>query len=168
MTFVHAQNVRHRHLWPGVDLLKVGPTKWPPSEIVNQIAVTRRNPDAGHVHWSVSALMTNTALVNALAAEVYRQPALIPASPWLDLTSPPPPKLSVGTWKKSVHVAWRSSGGESPRGWVLQSRQNGNWTTQILPASRADIYLDNVSPDAICIRAVNRVGNLSAPTTWQK
>jgi hypothetical protein len=112
------------------------------------------------------ALMKNAALDAALTREIYRQPALIPASPWLNATSPPPPKLSVGIWRKSVHVTWKSAGGEPARGWVLQSRAQGNWNTQILPANCTDVYLDNANPDAISMRAVSRVGNLSEPAIW--
>lgn len=159
------QNIRHRHVWPGLNSLNVD-AKWPPAEIINQIKLTRRLPDAGHIHWSVMALMKNAALDAALANEIYRQPALVPASPWLHPALPPPPRLSVRIWKKSVHVAWNSAGGEETRLWVLQSRAAGNWTTQILPAHCAEVYLDNSNPEAISLRAVDRVGNLSEPAIW--
>ena len=160
----NSENVRHRHVWPGMDSLRVG-EKWPPAEIINQINVTRRYPDPGHIHWSVTALMKNSALDTALARDVYRQPALIPASPWLDSTAPAPPKLSVAVWKKTAHVQWQNAG-QPVGGWVLQSRANGIWTTQILPAGRTDAYLDNGAPDAVAVRAVNRVENLSGPAVW--
>ena len=41
-----------------------------------------------------------------------------------------------------------------------------NWTTQILPAHCAEVYLDNSNPEAISLRAVDRVGNLSEPAIW--
>jgi uncharacterized lipoprotein YddW (UPF0748 family) len=160
-----SENVQHRHVWPGMDSLKVG-EKWQPSEIINQIGATRHYANAGHIHWSVMALMKKPALTEALRMEAYRQPALIPASPWLNPTSPPPPKVSVSVWKKSFHVEWKNSGKEAINGWVLQARENGNWTTQIFPASRADAYLDNANPDTIAIRAVNRVQNLSDAAVW--
>jgi uncharacterized lipoprotein YddW (UPF0748 family) len=161
----NSENVRHRHIWPGMDSLKVG-GKWPPTEIVNQINVTRRYADAGHVHWSMTALMKNAALNTALARDIYRQPALIPASPWLNATSPPPPKLSVSVRGKATHVQWQNAGAKSAGGWVLQSRVNGLWTTQIFPAGRTDLHLDKVMPDAIAVRAVDRVENLSEPAIW--
>ena len=166
----NSENVRHRHLWVGMNSLKVGGkiNEWPVSEIINQINLTRRYSDAGHVHWSVMALMRNSALAAALAKEIYQQPALVPACPWLNATSPPPPKISVSVWKKSFHVSWKNSGGEPARGWVLQTRENGNWSTQIFPASRTDVYLDNANPDAIAIRAVGRTGNLSEAAVWKK
>ncbi len=163
----NGENIKHRHVWPGMDSLKVG-GKWQPAEIVNQIGITRRYADAGHIHWSVMALMKNPALAEALRVDTYRQPALIPASPWLNPTVPPPPKLSVSIWKKSFHIEWKNSGKEPINGWVLQTRANGSWTTQIFPASRTDVYLDNASPDAIAVRAVSRVENVSEAAVWTR
>ena len=159
------ENVRHRHVWPGMNSLNVG-EKWPPAEIVNQINITRRYADAGHVHWSISALMKNAALDAALTRDSYRQPALIPASPWLDAMPPAPPKISVAAGKNSAHIRWQNAAVEPLDGWVVQSRTNGIWTTQIFPAVRTDGYLDHASPDAISVRAVDRAGNLSEPTVW--
>src|ERR1700722_11627797 len=101
------------------------------------------------------ALMKNSALDSVLVREVYREPALIPASPWLNPTSPPPPKLSVTVGSKSAYVQWQSGVGQSANWWVWQTRTtNGVWTTQIFPASKTDLYLDNASLDALAIRAV--------------
>jgi uncharacterized lipoprotein YddW (UPF0748 family) len=159
------ENVKHRHIWPGMNSLNAS-GKWQPAEIINQIKVTRRFPDAGHVHWSISALMKNSNLDNALLRDVYQQPALIPASPWKNSTSPPPPKVSASIWRKSLHVQWQNNKGEPARWWLLQSRENGNWRTEIYPASRTDVYLENANPDAVTLRAVGRTGNLSAPSVW--
>jgi uncharacterized lipoprotein YddW (UPF0748 family) len=159
------ENIRHRHVWPGMNSLNVG-EKWQPSEIVNQINITRRYADPGHVHWSISALMKNAALDAALTRDSYRQPALIPASPWLDAAPPAPPKVSVTAGKNSAHVRWQNTAVEPLDGWLVQSRANGMWTTQIFPGGRGDGYLDNASPDAISVRAVDRAGNLSEPVIW--
>jgi uncharacterized lipoprotein YddW (UPF0748 family) len=160
-----AENIRHRHIWPGLNSLKVG-EKWPSSEIINQIKLTRGSADPGHIHWSVTALMKNAALDSALATGIYREPALVPASPWLGATSPPPPILSVVVRNKSVHVTWQNAGGEPVRWWVLQRRVEGSWSTQILSANCAEAYLDSSEPEAISLRAVSRVGNLSGPALW--
>ncbi|HEV2695420.1 MAG TPA: family 10 glycosylhydrolase [Verrucomicrobiae bacterium] len=161
----NSQNPHRRHIWPGMDTLKVG-EKWQPSEIINQINVTRRYPDPGHIHWSVSALMRNNTLDAALVRDIYRTPALIPASPWLGSAPPAAPKLSVSTWGKSVHVQWQNGGVEPVRLWVLQTFAAGYWTTQILPFSRLDTYLDNTTPDAVVLRAVSRTGVLSDLAPW--
>ena len=159
------ENVRHRHIWPGMDSLKVG-DRWAPAEIVNQINATRRYPDPGHVHWSVNALMRNAALDNVLLRDVYRQPALIPASPWLNTTSPPPPKLTMTVWKKFARVEWKNAGGDATRLWLLQVFSKGNWATEILPVNQIALSFENGPPEMVAVRAVDRVGNLSAPATW--
>jgi len=48
----------------------------------------------------------------------------------------------------------------------LQSLASGNWTTQILARPQSDAYLVNSKLEAITIRAVDRLGNLSEPTIW--
>ena len=161
----NAENVRHRHVWPGMNSLNVG-AKWQPAEIVNQIKATRRYPDDGHIHWSVMALMKSAALDAALLHDAYQQPALIPASPWLDATPPDKPGLKVTPWKKTVTIGWQNSGAEPARWWVLQCRTFGVWTTEIFPANVSGRYGENFSPDAIVIRAVDRTGNLSEPAVW--
>ncbi|HTB83448.1 MAG TPA: family 10 glycosylhydrolase [Candidatus Sulfotelmatobacter sp.] len=160
------ENIQHRHVWPGMDSLKVG-EKWQPEEIENQITFSRQYPGAGHIHWSINALMRNPALDSALVQNIYQQPALIPASPWLGSTPPPQPDILVTGWKNSVHVGWKNSPGEPASWWVLQFRENGNWTTQILPPGRSDAYLDSAHPDALAVRAVSRTGILGEAALWK-
>ena len=163
----YTQNGRHRHLWPGLDALKVG-EKWSPNEIANQIALTRRYADAGHIHWSMSALMKNSALDALLAGGSYQQPALIPASPWLGTNPPAAPKLSVTTGGKVFQAQWQPTVGQAASWWVCQVRSNAVWTTQILPGERAGFRGGQLAPDALALRAVDRVGNLSEPVLWTR
>lgn len=161
----NGENVRHRHIWPGMDSLKAG-EKWPATEIVNQINATRRYADAGQIHWSVMALMKNPALDAALTRDSYRQPALIPASPWLGTTPPAMPKLTVTVRGKSAAVRWENAPGQPTNLWVLQILSDGLWRTDILPANQVARSFQNYLPDVVAIRAVDRVGNLSAPAIW--
>ena len=162
-----SENLKRRHVWAGMNSLKAA-DKWPVSEIINQIVVTRHYPNAGHIHWSVMALMRNSALDAALLREVYQQPALIPASPWLDATPPDKPKLTASPWKKSITINWQNGGAEPARWWVLQCRTNGVWTTEIFPSGETGRYRENCSPDAVSLRAVDRSGNVSAATVWER
>jgi hypothetical protein len=43
---------------------------------------------------------------------------------------------------------------------------NGSWTTQIFPGGQVEFYFNSGSPDAISLRAVDRLGNLSEPLVW--
>jgi uncharacterized lipoprotein YddW (UPF0748 family) len=161
----NAQNVRHRHVWAGMDDLKVG-DKWSPLEIVGQIDLTRRYADPGQIHWNASALMNNNALDSLLSRACYQQPALIPACPWLETNPPAPPKLTVTAWGKTEHAQWQCAAGTAVGWWVLQIHAHGVWANQILPGNRGDSYLDELEPDAISVRAVDRVGSLSEPAIW--
>jgi uncharacterized lipoprotein YddW (UPF0748 family) len=158
----NTQNVHHRHIWPGMDDLKA----WPPTEIANQIALERRYDGPGHIHWNATALMKNAALDTVLLRDVYREPALIPACPWLDATPPGMPKLVVNATSKTTHGQWQPAPGKPVNWWVWQARGNNLWTTRIFPGGRTDFYLDGASPDAVCLHAVDRVGNLSEPAIW--
>ena len=160
-----AQNYKHRHVWPGLDALKVGGS-WQPAEIANQIGITRHYPDAGNILWSASAIMKNGALDSVLAHNVYQQSALIPASPWLDKATPALPKLSVTTWGQTTHAEWQAATNKAVAWWLWQTRGNGGWDTQIFPAGRRDLYLDKIMPDAVALRAVDREGELSPPAVW--
>ncbi|MDQ6655251.1 MAG: family 10 glycosylhydrolase, partial [Verrucomicrobiota bacterium] len=53
-------------IWPGIATDRVGPTR-PAQEIVNQIALTRRDTNSpGHIHWSMKPLMQNRGGVTDL------------------------------------------------------------------------------------------------------
>ncbi len=89
-----AQNVKHRHLWPSLNAVNVG-AKWKPEEIARQIQVVRNQPGAsGEIIYHLRNLLENRALADVLRAQ-YPQPALVPASPWLDSIPPDQPKLTV-------------------------------------------------------------------------
>ncbi|PKO16209.1 hypothetical protein CVU37_11335 [candidate division BRC1 bacterium HGW-BRC1-1] len=86
-----SENTKKRHIWPGLhtSLTGNGSKAFSPTEIVEQIALTREQPGAtGEVHFSARAIMRNQGgVADALLAGPYAKPALIPESPWL----PPPP-----------------------------------------------------------------------------
>jgi uncharacterized lipoprotein YddW (UPF0748 family) len=162
----HRQNVRGRHVFAGLNDAAVG-TKFAADEIARQIQVVRmQGGDGGEVHYHLRSLTDNPALAAAVRAE-YASPVLVPASPWIAASAPLKPRLTVDTGSRSAHVRWENAGGEPPRWWLLQSRANGVWTTQVFPAGQTDCQLNNGLPDAVAIRAVDRLGNLSEPAVWQ-
>ena len=155
------QNPKGRHVWAGLNDAKL-----PANEIARQIQTVRTQAgNGGTIHYHLRSLMENAARNAAVRAQ-YAPPALVPATPWIAVPPPLKPKLTVAAGNHSAKVRWESAGGEPPRNWLLQSRTNGVWTTQILPARRTDCYLDGTSPDAISLRAVDRLGNLSEPAVW--
>jgi uncharacterized lipoprotein YddW (UPF0748 family) len=88
-------NTKGRHIWPGLFTSKVGDgrTAWPVHDVLNQVWVTQDTVGAtGNVHFSMKALVQNReGISDALRDGPYREPALVPASPWLDSKAPPAP-----------------------------------------------------------------------------
>jgi uncharacterized lipoprotein YddW (UPF0748 family) len=161
------QNTRGRHLWPGLNAANVG-EKWGPDEMARQIAATRRQPGAGgEIFYRLRNLTDNAGLADAVRG-AYAQPALVPASPWLDAVPPAVPRLVVVEDSRTVlRLRWENTG-EPARWWVLQSRTNQVWTTEILPAGRTDWAFAKPAPGWISISAVDRVGGLGAPAALRE
>ena len=159
-----AQNVQRRHVWAGLADFSAG-TKFSMDEIPRQIQIVRQRSDPGAVHYHLRSVLDNPALAAAVGAQ-YAQPALVPVSPWIFLAPPAIPNLSVDMGGKSAHVRWQANPGKPANWWVLQCHVNGVWNCSIFPAGQTDCYLDRVKPDAIAVRAADRLGNLSEPALW--
>ncbi|HTX21980.1 MAG TPA: family 10 glycosylhydrolase [Candidatus Aquilonibacter sp.] len=163
------QNIKGRNLWPSLSAANVG-GKFPAGEIARQIEIIRAQPGAsGEIFYHLKDLVDNPALADILRAK-FAQPALVPASPWLDSTPPDKPKLVVAEYTRDhLLVRWENSGGEPAWLWVLQFRGSDDvWTTEILPAGRATATFLNPMPEVISIRAVDRAGNLSPSAAMEK
>ena len=160
-----AQNSKGRHVYAALNDAAAGKTL-ATDEIARQIQTVRTQTSVGgEIHYHLRSVADNSALAAAVHAQ-YAQPALVPASPWIVATPPQKPKLSVDTGKSSAHVRWENSAGDAARNWLFQSCTNGIWTTQIFPGGAADYYFNAGIPDAISLRAVDRLGNLSEPAVW--
>ena len=159
------QNPKGRHLWPALAASSVG-GKFSTDEIPRQLQLTRQKPDAGAIHDHLRSVLENAALASVVRAQ-YTQPALVPASPWLGSGMPEKPKLTVASGKKSASVRWENAGGGKPaNGWLLQVFSDGHWRTEIFPTNQISRGFENYLPDAVVVRAVDRLGNLSAPAVW--
>ncbi len=165
-----AQNAKTRHLWPGNDLTKVG-SPWPAEEIVKQIRLTRRQSGAtGNFLWNASSLLRNQdALADTLGHAVYNQPALVPASPWLDDTKPAKPKLSLepASDPHLSKVSWANAGEQEVWLWFYQTRSGGRWTARILPFDQTSCSLPRPGsasfPEVVAVTAISRCG-VAGPT----
>ena len=158
----HDENPKNRHVWPGINTLKVG-SGWNATEITQQIELTRKQSKApGQIHWSASALMKNGAVQTALMRDSYRQPALVPKFGWLDSTPPPKPAASAKISGKTATLSLTTTGTERAWQWVVQAKQFGDWKTQILPGDRTSLAFD-LKPEFVAVTAVDRCGNASAP-----
>lgn len=179
------QNIKKRNLWIGNGLHRVGDNyqvgaggnraaNWRAEEIVQQVNVTRASVTTaanggatGNVFFSMKGLMRDVDSIDAKLAPVYAEPALVPASAWLDGTPPPRPVATLVTSGATgePYVRLTPGKGEAPWLWVVRTLRGGQWTTEILPNEIRSHRLDGSAGavERVVVNAVDRVGNLSAP-----
>ena len=155
-----AQNPKGRHVYAGLD-----DTKFLSDEIIRQIQTVRAQAGgSGEIHYHLRSVAENSTLAAAVRAQ-YAMPALVPASPWIPVTPLEKPKLTVTLgYNNGVAFGWQKN--EAARWWLFQTCVQGNWTTQVFPAQWAGFTFSNSRPDAVALRAVDRLGNLSEPAVW--
>jgi uncharacterized lipoprotein YddW (UPF0748 family) len=169
------QNTEGRHLWAGNYTSKVSFTNssaFTTSEILEQIRLTRAQRGAtGNVHFSMKVFMDDPDNLNArLRNDAYAVPALVPATSWL-----PGPRLTTSTPALRTDTAGNlvidlratdASGAPAvPWLWVIQSRGNSGWTTEIVPGAIDAQVLGARgagAPLEVRVMAVNRLGTTSA------
>ena len=158
------QNVHGRHMWPG-NYTGRARSAWPVEEIPGQIYVTRAQPGAsGNVHFSMRVFMQNPdSLVETLLSTAYAQPALIPASPWLDDSPPAAPSASVQHRDNAAVLVITPADENDVWLWVVRMRHGSEWSTVIVPGVQREVRLndDGELPSAIVLSAVDRLGNES-------
>jgi uncharacterized lipoprotein YddW (UPF0748 family) len=168
------QNAKGRTICPGMDSTKVSRRSsrgaWAPEEIIHQIRIARSEPGGhGHIHWNMKSLMRNTAFDEALEREVYQQPALMPPCPWLGHAQPPKPALRVIPSQSGSQpdITWAPGISGTPWLWLLQTRRGGEWRTEVLPSATTSRAWSGAAPEAVALCAVNRNGEVSAPSVVQ-
>ncbi len=165
------ENVKGRHLWPGNFTSRAGATgsgAFPVSELVEQIAVTRRQDGAtGNVHFSMKSFLTNQAGMNdSLAIGPYAAPALVPATPWLRVEAPALPLLRVVGTGAARELQLSAPARATPWRWVVRTRADTGWTTVLLPGTATSWPVPRAgAPSVISVTALNRVGTESAPVS---
>ncbi len=170
------QNRRGRHLWPGNGTFKVTNTgaRWPASEMLQQIMLTRDQPGAGgNVHYNMTALVRGfDGLADLLARGPYLRPALVPASPWLAALPPAAPTVSVtrGAGNITLRIsaaAGRPATSQPPRWWLVRSRYGDGWHAHVVDAGTTVVILPagpvGDLPDFVVVNAVDRAGVESPP-----
>jgi uncharacterized lipoprotein YddW (UPF0748 family) len=169
-----SQNSFHRNIYAGLNASLANDT--PPrgrgaAEITDEIRLTRAQTGAsGNVFFSMNTFMQDPdSLAEHVAHDSYAQPALAPASPWLDATLPRRPqaqsRLDMASGEIMVDMD-PASGDRAPWLWVIQCHTVAGWTTQIIPGTE-DTHLiagrGEKSPADVWVYAVGRTGNLSPP-----
>jgi uncharacterized lipoprotein YddW (UPF0748 family) len=159
------QNTSGRHIWSGLYTSRVNndiSQGWDANEILYQIKVTRGFLGAGgNIHFSMKPLMQNRGgLSDSLATQLYAKPALVPASPWLNKTSPGKPELTIRRDSRSgrIQLGWKPTGSQKASLWVVQTRTGNEWTTNILPAGQTSYVPEQTQVNAAAVSAVTRYG----------
>ena len=164
------ENTHQRHLWPGINIANDKNILLNNTEVINEIMITRgmlpKSP--GTVHWSMSALTKNPALTKELKEGVYKQPALVPASPWLDHTAPKAPEVFLGEQTDSLLIRWTSKEHDIFK-WVVYYQYENKWEQRIFNKHETETLIklyNNKQPEPsklkfIIVTAVDRTGNES-------
>jgi uncharacterized lipoprotein YddW (UPF0748 family) len=188
------ENVKGRHMWPGHNSSRAGGggPEWGPDELNNQVRATRATTTRGQgatgdVFFSMRSLMPvqgatrspvsvavatqppppaqAAALAEKLAAELYQESALVPASPWLGHTRPARPVVRVTRNAASGEEQVRITAPASARWVTVQVRRGEAWRTWVLPGTYRTLVIGGaeVAPaDDVVVRAVHRNGRESA------
>lgn len=161
----NSENPKGRHLWPGNFISRVGLTPanlWEAPEIIDQIRATRdRHPSDGNIHFSMQALTQEDGTLSRLLAEqVYREPALIPTTPWLENQQPMRPRISVDSYM-GRNVLSMQSRDEHNRLWAIRLKKDENWEFMTLPGWKQHYVLNDENVDIIVVNAVSRSSQTS-------
>ncbi|MBX6364491.1 MAG: family 10 glycosylhydrolase [Gemmatimonadetes bacterium] len=162
-----AQNAHARHIWPGNFTSRVGgrgPSAWSADEIVRQVDLTRRSDGAsGNIHFSARALMDNAGGIADRLRQLYREPALVPESPWLGAARPGAPRVTLEDAGDDESYVLRVEPADTvvPRFWVVRIYdQTGGWTTRIASGDARTLRLtgDYLPPYTVAVSEVSRTG----------
>ena len=164
------ENKHQRHLWPGIN---IGPDQngiTNNQEIISEIMISRamlpKSP--GVTHWSINSLTKNPSLTKSLKEGVYKQPALIPASPWLDHVAPKPPEVFLSEQNDSLLIQWKSKETDIFK-WVLYYQYENKWEQRIFNKGETETIIKRFNNKDgqsnklkyIIVTAIDRTGNES-------
>ncbi|OJW18930.1 MAG: hypothetical protein BGO49_17955 [Planctomycetales bacterium 71-10] len=155
-------NDKARHVWPGISIGRVGAEAgkgYPLDEPLNQIKIIRETDGSdGVIMFSMKTLQRDRqGLATALAEGLFREPALIPPSPWLGDEAPKAPTVAV----EGGDPVFAPAPGAVQ--WAVQSRKGDAWTTRIVPAPSSPMRLPRAEADAVVVTPVGRTGVAGPP-----
>lgn len=164
-----SQNIKNRHLWPGMRV-GLGGGEENIDETINQIMITRgmmpKSP--GSVHWSIGPLLKYPELAKALVDRPYKKKVLVPASPWLNNKAPEAPILKQELINNQLKLGWKHPKPEDVFRWVLYFKyKEEGWDYKILNQDARSSSLqyklgkNESSLEKIGVTAVDRTGNQS-------
>jgi uncharacterized lipoprotein YddW (UPF0748 family) len=171
------QNPMGRHLWPGIYTSRVGDgsaSEYDEEEVLGQVLVARGmlQQDAGSVHFSARLFMADRGrqLVRQLKSGPYRERALPPISPWLNVARPSRPEVSTIMEDSGLRVKWRPrSSGEKITCWVVHLGSGTGGRCLIYPLEQMDCLFEGRKLSAtkrgsrVALHSADILGHLSMP-----
>lgn len=170
------QNIRDRLMIPGLSSASIGKDRQA-VDIANQVRSARDLQADGVLFWNASSLRSNKGgVASGLTAELFRQPALTPPTPWLGTNAPATPELKVeqSAGGTRLEVSWTlGADGEPARTVVVQTRIARQWQTEILAPGQVvtrqyDVRRGEAVPDELWVYGIGRTGLASDAATWTK
>ena len=184
------ENRKGRHMWPGHNASRAAQGgAWSPTELNDQIRITRQTKATGDILFSMRALMpangvarspvsvgvatqppqqtAAAALADRLSSELYQEDALIPASPWLGKVAPKAPVARLTRDRESGDEVVRLSAPARARWVTVRVEQRGAWRAFVVPA-HFTAFVTGTARDTstrVVVTAVDRNGNESRPVT---
>lgn len=158
LDYWRAQNPRGRAIWPGLPTYRILAREagFRLSELRDELAFTRSGNATGHVHYSFKALRSDAAPIAGSLRELYAEPALPPALPWLDATPPRAPVVRVDKQAKATTVSWQTDA--NAQFVAVQARSARGWrTVRIAAAGRGQCEL-GADVDKVVVSAIARNG----------
>ncbi|WP_165072739.1 glycoside hydrolase family 10 protein [Paludisphaera rhizosphaerae] len=144
-------NKKGRHVWPGLYA-----SKYEVEEIVNQIKLVREAPgDDGVAMFSMKTILKDRRnLATSLAEGLFREPALVPASPWLGDKAPQVNGGLITTSEGGLSAS--TAAGEPAASWLIQRRKGDVWTTEVVYSP--NLYSTLMGCDAVVVTPISRTG----------
>ena len=104
-------------------------------------------------------------MAKALLDGPYRQPALVPASPWLDKKLPASPVVTTSKDGNNLSIKWTHPDAKNIFRWVVYVKRSDKSDFFILNQKQQYLNLatSETPIDQIAVTAVSRTGNESVP-----
>ncbi len=170
------QNTARKQVWAGLYTSQINDSarSWQPREVNDQIAITRERAKsngllAGHVHFSMVALMQNRKGIAGDMRRAYAEPAMAPSLPSQGVDDRAVGRVAL-VKSNGLFVAARVVDAPVANAWqyALWQRSDGQWRLSLHLATGAETLLAlNANTDAIEVSMIDTRGREGARTPWR-